>query len=239
MIEQDKRRAIFLLHEDGMSAREISRRLKISRNTVRAVIRHRGAAVRCARGEQVRIDPDLLRRLHRECGGFKQRMWEKLTEQEGIEVKYSTLTRILRKLGISKNRKTRCDRVPDRPGEEMQHDTTIYTVKLAEKPSKVVASVLYLRYSKRRYLKFYRRFNRFMMKCFFHEALTFWGYAAGVCVIDNTNLARLRGTGRDAVIVAEMEAFARQYGFKFLCHEKGHANRKALSSDYSLSGLSD
>jgi hypothetical protein len=65
------------------------------------------------------------------------------------------------------------------------------------------------------------------MKCFFHEALTFWGYAAGRCIIDNTNLARLRGTGRDAVIVKEMEAFARQYGFVFHCHEKGHANRKA------------
>jgi hypothetical protein len=65
------------------------------------------------------------------------------------------------------------------------------------------------------------------MKCFFHEALTFWGYCAKICIIDNTNLARLHGTGKDAVIVPEMEQFARQYGFKFVCHEKGHANRKA------------
>ena len=33
------------------------------------------------------------------------------------------------------------------------------------------------------------------MKCFLHEALIRWGYAAGQCIIDNTNLARLRGTG--------------------------------------------
>jgi hypothetical protein len=92
---------------------------------------------------------------------------------------------------------------------------------------KVVASLMYLRYSKRRYLQFYRRFNRFTMKCFFHEALTHWGYAAPVCVIDNTNLARLRGTGNNAVMVPEMVAFSRQYGFEFLCHEKGHSNRKA------------
>ena len=39
------------------------------------------------------------------------------------------------------------------------------------------------------------------MKCFFHEALTFWGYAARQCIIDNTNLARLRGTGANALIV--------------------------------------
>jgi hypothetical protein len=54
-----------------------------------------------------------------------------------------------------------------------------------------------------------------------------WGYAALECIIDNTNLARLRGTGKDAVIVPEMEAFANKYGFRFVCHEKGHANRKA------------
>ncbi len=41
------------------------------------------------------------------------------------------------------------------------------------------------------------------------------------------NLARLRGTGANAVIVPETECFANQYGFKFVCHEKGHANRKA------------
>ena len=65
------------------------------------------------------------------------------------------------------------------------------------------------------------------MKCFLHEGLMHWGYAAHECIIDNTNLARLRGTGNHAVIVPEMEAFARQYGFRFVCHEKNHPNRKA------------
>ena len=61
----------------------------------------------------------------------------------------------------------------------MQHDTTVYQVPLAEKKTKLIASLLYLRYSKRRYLKFYRAFNRFGMKCFLHEAFTFWGYSCG------------------------------------------------------------
>ena len=69
------------------------------------------------------------------------------------------------------------------------------------------------------------RLNR--MKCFFHEALMFWKYSAPVCIIDNTSLARLRGTGKNAVIAPEMEQFAKSYGFCFVCHEKGHANRKA------------
>src|SRR5215475_966886 len=109
----------------------------------------------------------------------------------------------------------------------MQHDTTRYTILLGGVRVMLVASLLYLRYSKRRYLRFYRTFTRFRMKCFLHEALMFWQHAAPVCIIDNTNLARLRGTGKDAVMAPEMEAFAQQYGFRFVCHEKNHPNRKA------------
>jgi transposase len=227
MIEPDKRKAIFLLHEQGMSVREISRRLTLSRNAVRTVVRRGGQAPASTRKEKVRIDPQLLLRLHEECGGWKKRMHEKLLEEEKVQVTYSTLTRRLRELGIGGERKARCDRVPDEPGAEMQQDTTVYTVKLGGQPTRLVASSLYLRYSKRRYLRFYRSFNRFTMKCFLHEALMHWGYAPKTCIIDNTNLARLRGTGKDAVIVPEMAAFAKQYGFEFICHEKGHANRKA------------
>jgi len=180
-----------------------------------------------SRSDKIRIDADLLERLYHECDGWIQRVHEKLVEEEGIQVKYSTLTRMLRSMGIGKPQETRCEQVADKPGAEMQHDTSVYQVKLANIPTRLIASLLYLRYSKRRYLKFYRVFNRFRMKCFFHEALTFWGYAARECIIDNTNLARLRGTGKNAVIVPEMEAFGDQYGFRFVCHEKGHANRKA------------
>ena len=227
MIEADKRKAIFLLHQEGMSVREISRRMGADRNTVRTIIDQEGMMPHTIRKDKRRIDPELLRRLYGECDGWCQRVHEKLVEVEGVEVTYPTLTRMLRDLGISKSQKERCDRVPDEPGAEFQHDTTIYQVKLGEKRVRLVASMLYLRYSKRRYLRLYRAFNRFKMKCFFHEALMFWGYAAPQCIIDNTNLARLKWTGRNAVMVPEMEAFGKQYGFRFVCHEKGHANRKA------------
>ncbi len=227
MIEADKRKAIFLLHEEGMSLREIARRLKLSRNTVRAAVAQEGEMPRSTRKDKRQIDEELLRTLHEQCEGRVQRMHEKLTEEEGIAVSYSTLTRMLRELGITKAPKSRCHRVPDEPGVEMQHDTSPYSIRLGDTIHKITASILYLRYSKRRYLKFYRGFNRFQMKCFLHEALTFWGYAAPACIIDNTNLARLRGTGQSALIVPEMESFARQYGFAFHCHEIGHANRKA------------
>jgi len=227
MIEADKRKAIFLLHQEGMPLREIARRLQVSRNTVAVVIAQGGQLPKLVRSPKQKIDPELLQRLYEQCDGWIQRMQEKLAEEQGVEVKYSTLTRMLRHLGISKNQQSRCSQVPDEPGAEMQHDTTLYRLKLGEQLHRVLASLLYLRYSKRRYLKFYRCFNRFQMKCFLHEALTYWGYVPRQCIIDNTNLARLRGTGAQAVIVPEMEAFARQYGFQFRCHEKGHSDRKA------------
>jgi transposase len=227
MIEPDKRKAIYLLHREGMSQREIARRLSLSRGTVQTVIEQRGQEVRTPRKDKQTIDPDLLRRLYQECEGRVQRMHEKLVEENGLAVKYSTLTRMVRELGLGQGPQQRCHRVPDEPGLEMQHDTTVYSIALGAQRGPIVASLLYLRYSKRRYLKFYRHFDRFQMKCFLHEALGWWGYAARQCIIDNTNLARLRGSGHTAVIVPEMAAFGRQYGFGFRCHELQHPNRKA------------
>jgi transposase len=227
MIDADKRQAVFLLHQEGMGRNQIARQLRISPNTVQTIIEQKGEMLLHTRKDKIRVDPDLLKRLYQECDGYAQRVHEKLVEDEGIQIEYSTLTRLLRELGLSRSPEPRCDRVPDEPGAEMQHDTTRYSILLGDARAMLVASLLYLRYSKRRYLRFYRMFPRFRMKCFLHEALMFWQHAAPVCIIDNTNLARLRGTGRDAVIVPEMEAFAKQYGFRFVCHEKNHPNRKA------------
>lgn len=227
MIDPDRRKAIYCLHNEGMGVREIARRLRVSRNTVRAVIKQKGSVPDLPRKDKKQIDSELLRRLYRQCNGWVQRIHEKLREQEQIEVGYSTLSRMIRELDLGQRRKSRCDRVPDEPGAEMQHDTSSYTLKIGDKRLRVVGSLLYFRYSKIRYLKFYRVFNRFKMKCFLNEALTFWGYASRVSIIDNTSLARLRGSGKNALIEPEMERFARQYGFQFVCHEIGHANRKA------------
>lgn len=227
MIEPPERKAIHLLAGKGMSIREISRRMHMSRNTVRAIVRQEGRTPESARKDMIHIDTELLQRLYGECEGYVERMREKLAEEEGIDVGYSTLTRMVRKLGIGEVEKGFSAHVPDKPGEEMQHDTSPYKIPISGKPMGVIASLLYYRYSKQRYLRFYRTFNRFRMKCFFHEALMFYGYAAGTCIIDNTNLARLRGTGKNAVMTPEMEQFASRYGFVFECHEIGHSDRKA------------
>jgi len=227
MIDANKRKAIFLLHNEGMGIREMSRKLKVSINTIQTIIKQKGEFPETTRRDKLKIDPDLLQKLYEKCDGYAQRVHEILEEDKGIAIGYSTLTRQLRELGLTKSKNERCDKREDVPGAEMQHDTSPYNVKFGETRVKIVASIIYLRYSKLRYLKFYRSFNRFAMKCFIHEALMFWGHAAPECIIDNTNLARLRGSGKHAVIAPEMRQFAKQYDFKFVCHEIGHANRKA------------
>jgi len=227
MIDPDKRKAIYLLYKEGVGIKSISRQLSVTRKTVKSIIEQNGETPQTIRKDKMELDEALLRRLYADCDGFIQRVHEKLTEEEGIIVGYSTLSRILRAMGLGQVNDSRCGQVEDKIGDEMQHDTSPYTIEIRGKKRNVVASLVYYRYSKVRYLRFYRFFNRFKMKSFLHEALSFYEHCAPVCIIDNTNLARLRGTGKNAVIVPEMEQFAKQYGFRFICHEIKHHNRKA------------
>ena len=96
MIDRDKRHAIFQLHREGMPLREISRRLHVSRNTVRAVVKQVGEDSRRPRPDKRQVDGELVTRLYRECDGWVQRVHERLREEEGIQIGYSTLTRLLR-----------------------------------------------------------------------------------------------------------------------------------------------
>ena len=69
MIAADKRKAVFLLHQEGMEVREIARRLALSRNAVRTIIRQEGALPVRVRADKQRLDEELLRRLYQECQG--------------------------------------------------------------------------------------------------------------------------------------------------------------------------
>jgi hypothetical protein len=93
MIDRDKRKAICCLRNEGMAIREISRKLAVSVGTVRTIVEQKGEMPGKTRSDKLRIDPDLLARLHVECDGRVQRMHEKLVEEEGMEIGYSTLSR--------------------------------------------------------------------------------------------------------------------------------------------------
>ena len=120
MITPDKRKAVWQLYNEGMPKREISRRLHISRMTVQAIIKDKGETSHQIRSDKIEVDPDLLVDLFGECDGFVKRVHEKLIEEHGVDIGYSTLTRQVRQLGLRQPEKRVAAQVPDMPGEEMQ-----------------------------------------------------------------------------------------------------------------------
>jgi hypothetical protein len=227
MISQDRRTTVHTLRSQGVSRKEIARLAHMDVKTVRKILAGMASDTPPARTDKVAIDEALLAQLHQDCKGYVQRMHELLTEEHGIQIGYSSLTRLVRDAGLGVKHKPRSCHVPDVPGEEMQHDTSEHDVRIGGVQRKVISSGLYLRYSKMRYVLFYRRFNRFTMKCFFDEALRHWGYCAPNCIIDNTHLAILYGSGSSAVMCPEMIGFGNNYGFTWKAHAMGHADRKA------------
>jgi hypothetical protein len=70
------------------------------------------------------------------------------------------------------------------------------------------------------FFQFSPTFTRFDCKLFLSDALEYWQGSCDVCMIDNTHVVVLQGTGRNMVPVPEMASFAERYGFQFQAHEK-------------------
>lgn len=168
---------------------------------------------------------DALRELHTKCQGNLVRVHEELKSQHGIMVPYTTMARYCRKQGIGVEAKTPAGRIVTGPGVEMQHDTSPYTIEIGGKKVKRQCASLVLGYSRRLYIRFYKKFDRFHCKIFLTEAFQAFGGACGQCVIDNSHVVIACGTGKYAQVSPEMEAFEKRFGFKFLAHELGHADR--------------
>ena len=113
------------------------------------------------------------------------------------------------------------------PGEEIQHDTSPHELELGGQRRKVQTASAVLCYSRLLFFQMYPTFTRFDCKVFLTEALRYFGGAPSRIEIDNTHVVVLRGTGREMVPVPEMAAFAERFGFQFVAHELGDANRSA------------
>ena len=117
-------------------------------------------------------------------------------------------------------------RIVTEPGEEMQHDTSPYTLEIGGRKMAVQCASVVLGYSRMLYMQFYPRFQRFHMKVFLTEAFQYFGGTCRRCVIDNTSVAILCGSGSRAQMGPEIEAFEERFGFHFLAHEIMHSDRK-------------
>src|SRR5262249_25465472 len=145
----------------------------------------------------------------------------------GAKLSYQALTGFCRRHGIGYEPKKPAGKYPFEPGQEMQHDTSPHLAHIGGVERRVQTASLVLCCSRMRFIQLYPTFNRFICKLFLHDALTFFGAAAKHCMVDNTHVVVLHGTGREMVPVPEMAAFGERYGFTFIAHEKGDANRSA------------
>jgi transposase len=222
--QMEIRNSVSVLKAQGHSLREISRLLKLSRNTVRRILRGRDrespASSPCDAQTLSRLEDAFSR-----ARGNVVRVQQLLADENDLHLSYSTLTRWIREAGL-RTPPRRSGEYQLAPGAEAQHDTSPHRVVIAGKMVTAQCAGLVLAYSRRLFVQYYPKFTRFEAKHFLLEAARFMDGTCPRCVIDNTSVIVAGGSGADAVIAPEMVAFARTLGFRFQAHAIGHADRK-------------
>jgi transposase len=227
MLDRDTRAAILRLRQEGHPLRKIAKDLRVGRNTIRGVLKAGQADLPVqARPRGLAAALDHVRALYAECRGNIVRVQEELQKRHGVITAYSSLTRFCRQEGIRRQPLAAAVPIVTGPGEEMQHDTSSYTLLLGGHKVKRHCASLVLGYSRRLFIRFYPKFDRFACKLFLTAAFKFMGGACRRCVIDNSSVVLACGAGSTAQVAPELEAFEKRFSFRFLAHELGHADRK-------------
>jgi transposase len=227
MLSKGQRTAILELAAQGVSHREIARVMGISRLTVRKVVGSKSSEVPAVqRPEKAEPYRQEILELLKKCKGNLVRVHEELAAG-GAAMSYQALTAFCRRHGIGQAPVVPAGRYHFEPGEELQHDTSPHQVELGGKKRNVQTASAVLCYSRMLFFQFYPTFQRFDCKIFLTDAGRYFGGFPKHVMIDNTHVVVLRGTGREMVPVPEMAAFAERFGFSFVAHERGDANRSA------------
>lgn len=227
MLSQNQRAAILEMNAQKQSSRTIARLLKVSRWSVREVLRLGTTEVPALERAEI-CEPyrqQILELLPR-CKSNLVRVQEELTAS-GATLSYSALTAFCRRHGIGQAPIVASGRYPFQPGIELQHDSSPHKVEVAGTFYKAQTASAVLCYSRMLFFQIYPTFTRFDCKVFLTEALRYLDGSPKRVEIDNTHVVVLRGTGRAMVPVPEMAAFAERYSFQFAAHELGDANRSA------------
>jgi hypothetical protein len=143
----------------------------------------------------------------------------------GAQLSYAALTAFCRRHGIGYQPPVAAGQFDFPAGKELQHDTSPHELTLGGKKRKVQTASAVLCYSRMLFFQCYPTFQRFDCKVFLTDALRYMGGAPARVMIDNTHVVVLRGSGRDMVPVPEMAAFGERFGFEFVAHAIGNANR--------------
>ena len=227
MIRQSKKDAIVELKKTGMSLRDIAKTLKAGRNTVTKVLDDQDEEALPQRNSRYEEHVPLIQELFKDCKGNAVRVVEELESRHQIKIPYQSLTWIMRKYEIRERKKRRAGQYYFKPGQEMQHDTSPHLVVINGKKVSTQCASLTLAFCRRIFIQYYPCFTRFECKVFLKKAFEFMDGVCSRCMIDNTSVIVVSGTGPDAVIAPEMKYFGDMYGTRFEAHAVGDANRSA------------
>jgi len=227
MLSQAQRTAVLELSAKGVTKREIARVLQLSRPTVRKVLQSNSPQVpEILRAEKAEPYRQQILDLLVSCKGNLVRVHEELTA-DGAALSYPALTAFCRRQGIGQTPVVPAGQYHFDPGVEMQHDTSPHSVEVGGRKYLAQTASGVLCYSHMLFFQINPRFQRFDCKVFLTDALRYMSGAPQRVMIDNTHVVVLRGTGREMIPVPEMEAFAERFGFRFVAHQIGNANRSA------------
>ncbi len=170
---------------------------------------------------------DAIRILHSECKGNLIRVHEELERREQVVVPYSTLTAFCRRHGIGVTAPKRTGHYHFEFGEEMQHDTSPHTVVIGGRKRKLQCASLVFCASRMIFAMLFVRWRRIEARIFLAKAIEALEGACTRCMIDNSSVIIASGTGKYAIPAAEMIVLQEHFGFEFVAHAVGDANRSA------------
>lgn len=227
MLDQSLRTAVFVLDRQGHSRRSIAKALGVSRGAVNRVLAQGAMEVpKLERTEKAEEYREQILELYTRCGGNLVRVHEELLAA-GAVISYQALTGFCRRHQIGKKPRRPSGHYEFASGQEMQHDTSPHDVVVGGVKRRLQTASLVLCFSRMIFIQLFLRFTRFECKLFLTQAFEYFGGLCRDCMIDNTHVVVLRGTGREMRPVPEMEAFAERFGFTFRAHELGDKNRSA------------
>jgi transposase len=227
MLDESTRAAILRLRAEGHGTRAISKALGIARTSVKRVLRDgRSQVPPLERAEKGQPHREQILELYASCKGNLVRVHEELVAV-GATLSYQALTAFCRRHGIGYAPPTPAGRYDFEPGEEMQHDTSPHQAEIGGHRVLVQTASLALCYSRMLFFQCYPHFRRFECKVFLTDGISSFEGACARCMIDNTHVVVLAGSGGRMVPVPEMTVFGDRFGFVFVAHEIGDANRSA------------
>jgi transposase len=226
------------LDRDGMKWRAIARALKISRNTVRQIVRehghvrqspHSALPTRRSSRRPSKLDPfrpqiDELFRLYPDITA--QRIFESLREK-GFDGGYSVVKDLARRIRPKKAPKPSLDTPPREPGDMAECDWAQYPVTFTHAPPMILQAFGYtLRYSTRKFYSFHEGNGLHpLMDGHLHAFERFNG-AAQHCKYDSQKPVVLRWEGGQPIYNPRFIDFATYYEFSPVACRRGHPNDK-------------